>query len=135
MINSWYFFFHLKTNDVHYVDFDQQIFPTVDQLKDELQNWNWIFGRTPKFKLTNHETINDEQFRCELDIVKGLIDNVTIFKQNNQLPDNDLIKSIKGKKLILDHCESALNDWLSSKTDFQSIYLNNLVLNTIKSIG
>ena len=77
--------------------------------------------------------MNNEQFRCELSIVKGLIESIDLFKQNQRL--NDLDNSIiLGKRLIAADCESSLNEWLKTRNDFQSLYLTKLILDTINCI-
>ena len=116
------------------VNFDDVTFPSVSELKAELENWNWIFGRTPKFKVIKHDLVNGEQYTCELHIVKGLVDRIDLFKNNLQLPVNCVPDSIIGSKLILDDCESGLNDWLTTRDDFQSVYFVKLILDTIKAI-
>ena len=114
------------------VKFDDHTFPSVSELKAELENWNWIFGRTPKFKVIKSDSINGEQYTCELSIVKGLVDRIDLFK--NSLPVNHVPDTIIGSKLILDDCESCLNEWLKTRGDFQSVYFVKLILDTIKAI-
>lgn len=114
------------------MDFDEATFPTIGQLKDDLQHWNWVFGKTPKFKIINSDLLNDTEYRCELSIAKGLVEKVELFRQNVQL--ECVLSSIIGKRLVLEEFESAVDEWLQSKSDFQSIYLSKLVLDTIRAV-
>lgn len=123
---------HFEQSNIHHVDFDETIFPSINELKNELQDWNWVFGKSPKFKIIKTDLINDEEYRCELNIVKGLIEQVDLFKQDVQIVDYCL--PIIGKRLVLEDCETVLNDWLKSRNDFKSLYLNKLILDTIRSI-
>ena len=91
-----------------------------------------MFGKTPKFKIVKSDRVNEDEYRCELSIVRGLVERVDLFRQNIQLAENCVPCSIVGNRL--EDCESSLNDWLRSRTDFQSVYLSKLVLDTIRAV-
>ena len=106
----------------------------MGRLRDDLQHWNWVFGKTPKFKIVKSDLVNGDEYRCELSIAKGLVEKIDLFRQNVQLAEQCVPGSIVGNRLALEDCESSLNDWLRNRTDFQSIYLSNLVLDTIRAV-
>lgn len=110
------------------------MFPNIDALKNEITHWNWIYGKTPKFKVVKSDLVNNEEYRCELNILKGLIDQVELFKADEKL-DDCLSDCLKGKRLNFEDCEKSLNDWLVSRTDFRSIYFSRLVLDAINAIS
>lgn len=114
------------------MDFDEATFPSVSRLGDDLQHWNWVFEKTPKFKIVKSDLVNGEEYRCELNVVKGRVEKVDLFKQNVQLTEHCM--PIVGNRLAFDECETSLNDWLRSRTDFQSIYLSKLILDTIRAV-
>lgn len=116
------------------MDFDEATFPSIGRLRGDLQHWNWVFGKTPKFKIVNSDLLNGDQYRCELSIAKGLVEKIELFRQNVQLDDQCVPSSIIGKRLALEDCESSVNDWLQSRSDFQSAYLSKLVLDTIRAV-
>ncbi|XP_060084041.1 lipoyltransferase 1, mitochondrial-like [Ylistrum balloti] len=75
---------------------DDALFPGLDKLQSKLQDWEWIYGKTPKFLLKKHysQTIHGTHFTVTIatEINKGRIAQLDItFLDTNQ---NDFIESL-----------------------------------------
>lgn len=67
-------------------------YPGIDKLREEFESAQWIFGKTPKFKVCRVFAVpqsvleedpstsptSNEPFQIELEVVKGRVDSVTI---------------------------------------------------------
>lgn len=68
---------------------DESWFPGITKLREELQSHQWIFGKTPKFKISKHFdlpekffssvcSVNSPEIVVELEVNQGTIQNVRI---------------------------------------------------------
>ncbi|CAI6344458.1 unnamed protein product [Macrosiphum euphorbiae] len=56
----------------NYVTPNEQTFPGFNEIKNEMESWEWIYGRTPKFNIT--VKCNDQS--VILSVKNGIIENV-----------------------------------------------------------
>ncbi|XP_050536007.1 lipoyltransferase 1, mitochondrial [Daktulosphaira vitifoliae] len=57
----------------NYIKPDEKIFPGLNKIKEELESWDWRYGRTPKFKITI--TLKNQSAHA---VVKnGIIENIS----------------------------------------------------------
>uniref|UniRef100_A0A2H8TEX0 Lipoyltransferase 1, mitochondrial n=2 Tax=Melanaphis sacchari TaxID=742174 RepID=A0A2H8TEX0_9HEMI len=57
----------------NYVTPNEQTFPGFNEIKNEMESWEWRYGRTPKFNITVKS--NDEH-SVILSVKNGIIENV-----------------------------------------------------------
>ena len=64
---------------------DESIFPGIGDLQIDLQSWNWIFGKTPKFSVEKKfsiDSVNDDAIAASFHVVvnldKGRITSVSV---------------------------------------------------------
>ncbi|WP_412471913.1 lipoate--protein ligase [Halobacteriovorax sp. RT-1-4] len=91
--------------------------PKVNEYYEELKDWNWLYGKTPKF---NHQF--DERFdwggvEVHINSNKGIMEEVTIFSDCLHPP---LIESFAEKLKGIAYDVNAVQDTLNKlKEDFQ----------------
>lgn len=113
-------------------------FPGLAKTQQEYESWNWRFGHTPKFTISQSFDIPDEhgasgELVISLEIVKGLIESVcfkippTLVNDEHFLQDAELLCSVQGRKFT----ETALDDLKDALTKrgqtYLSTYLDRLV--------
>ena len=91
------------TSDIEY--FDEN---TIDTKDNEFINWNWIFGKTPKFFVKENILLEDNRTVCvEITVVKGHISSISI---NNAPIDIEIRSDMKFEsKTILDIAQRLRN--------------------------
>ena len=70
----------------HKVRPDNNWFPGIDKLKEDFLSEKWIFGKTPKFKVSKSFKVPEEIMRTpelaemclEIEVVNGIVENVKI---------------------------------------------------------
>ncbi|XP_064400423.1 lipoyl amidotransferase LIPT1, mitochondrial-like isoform X2 [Halichondria panicea] len=101
-----------KFYDVHQVDLNRWVIdidpltlPGVMDIKKELQEWNWIYGKTPKFTVQNTKRFSFGDAHLSMEIQQGIIKNVKldISWRSDDLPA--ICKAMEGKRVhtILAH--------------------------------
>uniref|UniRef100_A0A8D8UCF7 Lipoyltransferase 1, mitochondrial n=1 Tax=Cacopsylla melanoneura TaxID=428564 RepID=A0A8D8UCF7_9HEMI len=107
-------------------------FPGLAKIQAEYQGWDWRYGSTPKFTISQSFDIPDEhsagctgQLVISLEIVKGLIESVCfkippqLVNDEHFLQDAELLCSVQGRKFT----ESALDDLKETLTSRGQTYL------------
>jgi len=66
---------------------DEAQFPGVSKHAEELESWDWIYGRTPPFKIQRHfqkgeNKTQPSMLHIELDVTKGKISDITFNNLN-----------------------------------------------------
>ena len=91
------------TSDIEYFDKN-----TIDTKDNEFINWNWIFGKTPKFVVKENILIEDNStVFVEITVVKGHISSISI---NNAPIDIEIRSDMKFEsKTILDIAQRLRN--------------------------
>ncbi|GME87463.1 unnamed protein product [[Candida] boidinii] len=99
-------------------------------------NWNWIFGKTPKFTMTAEIEKNDikdlistnddilENFKIKFDVEKGFIKDINIFNSNDEIIND---KCLKEFKCLIDTIKS--KDYEINKLKFKSEEIKKLIAN------
>ena len=70
----------------HKVRPDNNWFPGIDKLKEDFLSEKWIFGKTPKFKVSKSFKVPEEimetpelaEMCLEIEVVNGIVENVMI---------------------------------------------------------
>ncbi|XP_063068411.1 lipoyltransferase 1, mitochondrial [Engraulis encrasicolus] len=80
---------------VHGVDpGDVDCWPGIQKMSDELQTWEWVYGRTPKFSVCTdfpvHGGTSNAKVTVQLDIKNGIIENCSMDMASEWLPKNVL---------------------------------------------
>ncbi|XP_015522208.1 lipoyltransferase 1, mitochondrial isoform X1 [Neodiprion lecontei] len=83
-------------------------FPGITMLRDEFASWEWTFGKTPKFSVTQQlelSTIHGEvhELTLTLDIENGIVEEIkmslpTSLKVANFREDASVVTSLKGSR-------------------------------------
>lgn len=69
---------------IEHVSFDNDIMPGVKGIRSELQSWQWIYGKTPDFKI-HHTDPNLPHQRLTIEVSKGLIEDVQLHSEDSCL--------------------------------------------------
>uniref|UniRef100_A0A8D0E952 Lipoyl amidotransferase LIPT1, mitochondrial n=1 Tax=Salvator merianae TaxID=96440 RepID=A0A8D0E952_SALMN len=84
---------------------DESEFPGISNKIKELQNWDWLYGKTPKFSISTSFNILDEQYSVEIkahvDVKNGKIESCVIDVPEFWLPGimcDDLEDHLIGSK-------------------------------------
>ncbi|XP_048091088.1 lipoyltransferase 1, mitochondrial [Alosa alosa] len=71
---------------------DEECWPGIQNMAQELQTWEWVYGKTPKFSVCTSFDIQSESSRANvmlnLDIKNGIIENCVIGMTTEWLPKN-----------------------------------------------
>ncbi|XP_005400796.1 PREDICTED: lipoyltransferase 1, mitochondrial [Chinchilla lanigera] len=90
-IAAEYAAYHQLDNHIHLINpTDESVFPGINSKAKELQTWEWIYGRTPKFSVNTTFNVLCEQAYLEikvfLDIKNGRIEMCKIEAPDHWLP-------------------------------------------------
>jgi len=98
-------------------------FAGIDKIESNYKSWDWIYGKTPKFKITSQIDNN----KCHVTVSHGLIDKIEF----DPLIITNL--DLNGVRLIGEEVNLALNNWyaLSQQTEEDNL-CKNLILNALK---
>ncbi|OWK09977.1 LIPT1 [Cervus elaphus hippelaphus] len=82
---------HQIDNHIHLINpTDETVFPGINSKARELQTWEWIYGKTPKFRLDTSFTVLHEQPHLEIkvfiDVKNGRIEVCNIEAPDHWLP-------------------------------------------------
>ncbi|GMF08573.1 unnamed protein product [[Candida] boidinii] len=98
-------------------------------------NWNWIFGKTPKFTMTakidekdirNFVSTSDqilEDFKIKFDVEKGFIKDINIFNSNDEIINDRCLQEFK---TLIDTIKS--KDYEKKKLKFKSEEIKKLIV-------
>ena len=102
---------------------NEQQFAGIDKIESNYKSWDWIYGKTPKFKITSQIDNN----KCHVTVSHGLIDKIEF----DPLIITNL--DLNGVRLIGEEVNLALNNWyaLSQQTEEDNL-CKNLILNALK---
>lgn len=92
----------------------EQQFPGLTEIRDTLKDWEWCYGKTPKFSVTksfvgNSNSIS-ENLKFTMNIEQGRINDVVLYVP---LGEKKVITSLKGQKFtedIINCLEYALSE-------------------------
>lgn len=65
----------LSENDIHYIN---------HLIDEKYKTWDWNFGYSPKFKISQEQMLNSGLLKAELNIKKGIIEKADISLNGNQ---------------------------------------------------
>lgn len=90
-IAAEYAAFHHIENHIHLINpTDETLFPGINSKAKELQTWEWIYGKTPKFSINTSLNVLHEQSPLEIkvfiDIKNGRIEVCNIKAPDHWLP-------------------------------------------------
>ncbi|XP_020625207.1 lipoyltransferase 1, mitochondrial-like [Orbicella faveolata] len=99
--------------DVEIKDIDpsrEDHFPGITAFKEELQEWKWIYGKTPRFTVTFSTTLSSKHISLKITSYHGLIENVDIQCDEEEMHSllTDLVSELKGVKFDAGDIEVAL---------------------------
>ena len=127
--------FFFQNKNLQWIEPSDIQFPGFQKIYDEISDWEWIYGRTPKFSLKRHFVKNMEYFiehsvTIDIEMDKGRITNINIDTNFNEtfskiepiILDNfigskfwfhDLRNNLfKVKHDLTSFNEKELNDWV-----------------------
>lgn len=89
--------YHQIDNHINLINpSDETLFPGINSKAKELQTWDWIYGKTPKFSINTSFHVLHEQSSLEIkvfiDIKNGKIDTCNV-----EIPDHWLPQELCGK--------------------------------------
>ncbi|XP_027712443.1 lipoyltransferase 1, mitochondrial [Vombatus ursinus] len=75
---------------------DETVFPGINRKAEELQTWEWIYGKTPKFSVSTSLNLLSEQsyseMKIRIDVKNGRIEDCSIDAPDHWLPQEMLDK-------------------------------------------
>ncbi|KAK3088822.1 hypothetical protein FSP39_024198 [Pinctada imbricata] len=133
--------YYIKENNskgsIQWIIPSEELFPGLLKLKHDLEQWEWVYGRTPKFSLTRNFTYNDYGehlvLKLNIEIDKGLIMDIGIdvsgLSQEEQVI-TEFISKFKeiliGRRLwtadILELIDNFTRDFKKTDTDLNTYY-------------
>ncbi|RZB39550.1 BPL LplA LipB domain containing protein [Asbolus verrucosus] len=113
----------------------EQWFPGIEEMKDELQSWKWLYGKTPKFTISRSFTVPEnllintdvpDDLKIAMVVENGKITDVNLFVPPGLVTggfsgDVNVITSLIGQKFsedVLDNLEWSLGALVSDKDKF-----------------
>nr|XP_056717993.1 lipoyltransferase 1, mitochondrial [Euleptes europaea] len=120
---------------------DEREFPGINNKARELQAWDWIYGKTPKFSISKCLNIEDEQscldVKISMDIKNGKIETCNIDVPQHWLPPmmcNKLGDSLIGSKFCPSKTTYVANALLSTCTDYKLYRKWNLLCEKVLTL-
>eukprot|EP00096_Caligus_rogercresseyi_P012728 TRINITY_DN5430_c0_g1_i1.p1 TRINITY_DN5430_c0_g1~~TRINITY_DN5430_c0_g1_i1.p1 ORF type:complete len:399 (-),score=82.02 TRINITY_DN5430_c0_g1_i1:74-1270(-) len=121
-----------KNRGFHLVRPDNDWYKGIDDIKKELQGYNWVFGKTPKFKIKKSFELPDSlipgvsgmepSVEFELIVDKGVVSDVKVVLPKGMLdPDYDLAGILYGRPFtlnLLDEVRRSLDSVPDQKRHF-----------------
>lgn len=96
----------LKIDDL--VDFPDEIMETYNQLKD----WNWIFGKTPRFQ--SEMNLDNNSIYIKFDIDKGRIISIEYdLKDESDARLNNLVNALLNKDNVINFSGISINKYIN----------------------
>ncbi|XP_048348645.1 lipoyltransferase 1, mitochondrial [Sphaerodactylus townsendi] len=116
-------------------------FPGISNKARELQAWDWIYGKTPKFSISTCLNIADEQscldVKINMDIKNGKIETCNIGVSEHWLPlmmCDKLKDSLIGSKFCPSETMAVANALLSTCTDYRLYRKWNLLCEKVLTL-
>lgn len=95
---------------------ETEISEIVNLSKEKYSTWDWIFGYSPKYLFRNEIILNDQSFKVEFSVEKGIIRGFNL---------EDKTQSTEDINLIFNHLMNEKHDFLSLKEIFSKKDLLN----------
>lgn len=91
-------------------------FPGITAMTKELQEWQWIYGRTPRFTVTFSTNIASNDISMKITSYHGLVESTSIHCDDSgiQALFTDLVGGLKGVRFDCGDVKLALNDYINS---------------------
>lgn len=107
--------------NVEMVDIDpskDEQFPGIVDLRKELEEWKWIYGKTPRFSVTFSTTLSARHMLAEITSYHGLVEDVNIKCEDKEMCTllTKLVQGLKGAKFKADDIHTALLTYLNSES-------------------
>lgn len=84
------------------VGFDDSMMPGLQEIRSELQSWQWIYGKTPDFTL-RHRDDNLSNESLTVKVVKGLITGMKVHSQRGFIDLTETFHLLPFCPLMLRH--------------------------------
>jgi hypothetical protein len=122
-----------QAQDVCHINYDEQLMGGIEKIRSELSDWEWIFGKTPKFTL-KHRKIADVPYECNVTIKSGRIAQISIVRDSAELPMSaDQLPNLLNLPLIESNVQIALDSWFSSNPSVEALFLKQMIHETLQS--
>ncbi|KAJ7391001.1 Lipoyltransferase 1, mitochondrial [Desmophyllum pertusum] len=91
-------------------------FPGISAMKEELQEWKWIYGKTPRFSVTFSTTLSSKHISVEVTSFHGLVENIDIQSEDKEMYSllTHLVDGLKGVKFDAGDIKTALTACVNS---------------------
>ncbi|KAF8795650.1 Lipoyltransferase 1 like protein [Argiope bruennichi] len=77
--------YEVQDDHVFYINPNENVFPGINQIQEELKSWDWCFGHTPRFTITKSFQIKAKNPVVNVEILmsinKGKIENISLDPQ------------------------------------------------------
>lgn len=120
-----------KQNGFQLVNPTNDWFPGLDEMRAELENWDWRFGNTPRFSVTKTFAVPDEmkiageeELIVKVEVENGLVNEVilhipaSLMMCDGIVDDIQGMNSIRGRRFTEDAVEE-LNNVFAESTHFR----------------
>ncbi|XP_028631214.1 lipoyltransferase 1, mitochondrial [Grammomys surdaster] len=135
--------YHQIDNHVNLIDpADETVFPGINSKVKELQSWEWVYGRTPKFTVDTTVHVPNEQAHLEIqvfmDVKNGRIETCNIKAPDHWLPleiGDKLNSSFIGSKFCPVETNLLMNILLRTSPDDHHLHSKwNILCEKIRGI-
>ncbi|CAH3174277.1 unnamed protein product, partial [Porites lobata] len=117
----WFCHTYSPERDVKVVEIDpskEELFPGITTMKEELQEWKWIYGKTPRFSVTFSTNLSSKDISITATSYHGLIEKIDIKCDDHEMLSlfTDLVSRLKGVQFEPGDIETALISYVNSSS-------------------
>lgn len=62
------------------------LMPGIRKMTSDLQSWDWVYGKTPKFSICTSFTVKDTRIGLEIDLKNGMVEKCVMDAPHDWLP-------------------------------------------------
>jgi len=95
---------------------NEEHFPGITAMKEELQDWQWIYGKTPRFSVTFSTTLSSKDISVKITSYHGLIEDTDIHCDDKtvHILFTNLVTGLKGTRFNAGAIEISLVTYVNS---------------------
>ncbi|CAL1287096.1 unnamed protein product [Larinioides sclopetarius] len=108
--------YEVQDDHVFCIHPDEDIFPGINQIQEELKSWQWRFGHTPKFSITKSFQIETKGLASSVEIImninKGKIESISLDPQILKDQSYDALKQCIVNNRFSFLIDNSLSAWM-----------------------
>ena len=109
-------------NDFKVIDINPLDISGINKHIEELKSWEWVFGKTPKFQLSNIWDYNGLNVQIELEVVKGVIRDAAL-TIDDIVVNSPFLKDLIGEYYCVETIDKVERNCSGFSIDFENLML------------